>query len=67
MVKSHINQHFYMNLQLINKTFKVYTHLFIVIISLAFLLIIFNFYNSYKKNEVLYFEKVLKNTYLNKT
>ena len=56
-----------MNLQLINKTFKDYAHLVIVIISLVFLLIIFNFYNSYRKNEVLYFEKILQNTYLNKT
>ena len=56
-----------MKIQLINKTLKDYVHLVIVVISLIFLLIIFNFYNSYKKNEVIYFEKILKNIYLNKT
>ena len=56
-----------MKIQLINKTLKDYIHLLIVAISLVFILIIFNFYNSYTKNEVLYFEKILKNTYLNKT
>ena len=56
-----------MKIQLINKTLKDYVHLVIVVISLFFLLIIFNFYNSYKKNEAIYFEKILKNTYLNKT
>ena len=56
-----------MKIQLINKTLKDYLHLVIVVISLVFILIIFNFYNSYKKNEVIYFEKILKNTYLNKT
>ena len=56
-----------MKIQLINKTLKDYIHLLIVAISLVFILIIFNFYNSYMKNEVLYFEKILKNTYLNKT
>ena len=56
-----------MKIQLINKTLRDYLHLLIVVISLVFLLIIFNFYNSYKKNEVIYFEKILKNTYLNKT
>ncbi len=56
-----------MKIQLINKTLKDYLHLLIVVISIIFLIIIFNFYNSYKKNEVIYFEKILKNTYLNKT
>ena len=56
-----------MKIQLINKALKDYVHLVIVAISLIFLLIIFNFYNSYKKNEVIYFDKILKNTYLNKT
>ena len=56
-----------MKIQLINKTLKDYIHLVIVVISLVFILIIFNFYNSYKKNEVIYFEKILKNIYLNKT
>ena len=56
-----------MKIQLINKTLRDYLHLLIVIISLIFILIIFNFYNSYKKNEVIYFEKILNNTYLNKT
>ncbi len=56
-----------MKIQLINKTLKDYLHLLIVVISLVFIIIIFNFYNSYKKNEVIYFEKILKNTYLNKT
>ena len=56
-----------MKIQLINKTLKEYLHLLIVVISLVFILIIFNFYSSYKKNEVIYFEKILKNTYLNKT
>ena len=56
-----------MKIQLINKTLKDYVHLVIVIMSLFFLSIIFNFYNSYKKNEAIYFEKILKNTYLNKT
>ena len=56
-----------MKIQLINKTLKDYVHLVIVIMSLFFLSIIFNFYNSYKKNEAIYFEKILKNTYINKT
>ncbi len=56
-----------MKIQLINKTLKEYLHLLIVVISLVFIVIIFNFYSSYKKNEVIYFEKILKNTYLNKT
>ena len=56
-----------MKIQLINKSLKDYIHLVIVVISLVFILIILNFYNSYKENEVLYFEKILKNTYLNKT
>ena len=56
-----------MKIQLINKTLKDYVHLVIVIMSLLFLSIIFNFYNSYKENEAIYFEKILKNTYLNKT
>ena len=56
-----------MKIQLINKTLRDYLHLLIVIISLVFILIIFNFYSSYKKNEVIYFEKILNNTYLNKT
>ena len=56
-----------MKIQLINKTLRDYLHLLIVIISLIFILIIFNFYSSYKKNEVIYFEKILNNTYLNKT
>ena len=56
-----------MKIQLINKSLKDYIHLIVVVVSLVFILIIFNFYNSYKKNEVVYFEKILKNTYLNKT
>ena len=56
-----------MKIQLINKTFKDYVHLVIVVISLVFILIILNFYNSYKKKEAIYFEKILKNIYLNKT
>ena len=56
-----------MKIELTNKSLKDYIHLIIVVISLVFILIIFNFYNSYKKNEVIYFEKILKNTYLNKT
>ena len=56
-----------MKIQLINKTLRDYIHLLIVAISIVFILLIFNFYSSYKKNELLYFEKVLKNTYLNKT
>ena len=56
-----------MKIQLINKTLRDYLHLLIVAISFVFILLIFNFYSSYKKNELLYFEKVLKNTYLNKT
>ena len=56
-----------MKIQLINKHLKDYIHLVIIAISLVFILIIFNFYNSYKKNEVIYFEKILKNIYLNKT
>ena len=56
-----------MKIQLINKTLKEYLHLLIVVVSLVFIVIIFNFYSSYKKNEVIYFEKILKNTYLNKT
>ena len=56
-----------MKIQLINKSLKNYIHLIVVVISLVFILMIFNFYNSYKKNEVVYFEKILKNTYLNKT
>ena len=56
-----------MKIQLINKTLKDYLHLVIVGASLVFIMIIFNFYNSYKKNEVIYFGKILKNTYLNKT
>ena len=56
-----------MKTQLINKSLKDYIHLIVVFISLVFILVIFNFYNSYKKNEVIYFEKILKNTYLNKT
>ena len=56
-----------MKIQLINKTLREYLHLLIVVISLVFILIIFNFYSSYKKNEVIYFEKILKNIYLNKT
>ena len=56
-----------MKIQLINKTLREYLHLLIVVISLVFILIIFNFYNSYKKNEVIYFEKILENIYLNKT
>ena len=56
-----------MKIQLINKTLGEYLHLLIVVISLVFILIIFNFYSSYKKSEVIYFEKILKNTYLNKT
>ncbi len=56
-----------MKIQLINKTLREYLHLLIVFISLVFILIIFNFYSSYKKSEVIYFEKILKNTYLNKT
>jgi len=56
-----------MKIQLINKSLKDYIHLIVVVVSLIFILIIFNFYNSYKKNEVVYFEKILKNTYLNKT
>ena len=56
-----------MKIQLINKSLKDYIHLIVVVVSLVFILIILNFYNSYKKNEVVYFEKILKNTYLNKT
>tara|TARA_B100000242_G_C43017980_1_gene473518 strand:- start:177 stop:1475 length:1299 start_codon:yes stop_codon:yes gene_type:complete len=56
-----------MKIPLTNKTIKDYIHLVILAISLFSILIIFNFYNSYKKTEVLYFDKVLKNTYLNKT
>ena len=56
-----------MKIQLINKTIREYLHLLIVVISLVFIFIIFNFYSSYKKNEVIYFEKILKNIYLNKT
>jgi len=56
-----------MKTQLINKSLKDYIHLIVVVLSLVFILVIFNFYNSYKKNEVIYFEKILKNTYLNKT
>ena len=56
-----------MKIELTNNSLKDYIHLIIVVISLFFILIIFNFYNSYKKNEVIYFEKILKNTYLNKT
>ena len=56
-----------MKIQLINKSLKDYIHLIVVVVSLVFILIIFNFYNSYKENEVVYFEKILKNTYLNKT
>ena len=56
-----------MKIQLINKTLKDYIHLVIVVISFVFLLIIFNFYNSFKKKEVIYLHKVIKNTYLNKT
>ena len=56
-----------MKIQLINKSLKDYIHLIVVVVSLVFILIISNFYNSYKKNEVVYFEKILKNTYLNKT
>ena len=56
-----------MKIQLINKTLRDYLHLLIVVISLIFILIIFNFYNSYKKNEVIQFEKITKNIYLNKT
>ena len=56
-----------MKIELTNKSLKDYIHLIIVVISLVFILIIFNFYNSYKKNEVINFEKILKNTYLNKT
>ena len=56
-----------MKIQLINKTFKDYVHLVIVVLSLVFILIILNFYNSYKKKEAIYFEKILKNIYLNKT
>ena len=56
-----------MKIQLINKTLRDYLHLLIVIISLVFLLIIFNFYNSFKKKEVIYLDKVFKNTYLIKT
>ena len=56
-----------MKMQFLNRALKDYLHLVIVVISLVFILIIFNFYNSYKKNEVTEFEKILKNTYLNKT
>ena len=56
-----------MKIQLINKTLREYLHLLIVFISMVFIVIIFNFYSSYKKSEVIYFEKILKNTYLNKT
>ena len=56
-----------MKFQLINKTIKDYLHLVIVVVSLVFILTISNFYNSYKKNEVINFEKILRNTYLNKT
>ena len=56
-----------MKIQLINKTLKDYIHLLIVAISLVFIMIIFNFYNSYKKNEFIQFEKITKNIYLNKT
>ncbi len=56
-----------MKIPLTNKTIKDYIHLVILAISLFSILIIFNFYNSYKKTEVLYFDKVVKNTYLNKT
>ena len=56
-----------MKIQLISKTLKDYIHLVIVVISFVFLLIIFNFYNSFKKKEVIYLDKVFKNTYLIKT
>ena len=56
-----------MKIQLINKTLRDYIHLLIVVISLVFIMIIFNFYNSYKKNEFIQFEKITKNIYLNKT
>ena len=56
-----------MQIQSLNKIFKNYLSIIIVAISIIFILIIFNFYNSYKKKEIAYFEKILKNTYLNKT
>ena len=56
-----------MKFQLINKTIKDYLHLVIVVVSLVFIFTIFNFYDSYKKNEIINFEKILRNTYLNKT
>ena len=56
-----------MKIELINKTLRDYIHLLIVVISLVFIMIIFNFYNSYKKNEFIQFEKITKNIYLNKT
>ena len=56
-----------MKIQLISKTLKDYIHLVIVVISFVFLLVIFNFYNSFKKKEVIYLDKVFKNTYLIKT
>ena len=56
-----------MKIQITNKTFKDYLRLVIVAISLIFILIIINFHNNYKKSEIIYFEKILKNTYLNKT
>ena len=67
MIKNHINQRFLMKNLILNKIFKNYLHLIIIVLSLIFLLTIINFYNSYKKNEILHFEKFLKNTYLNKT
>ena len=56
-----------MKIQLISKTLKDYIHLVIVVISFVFLLIIFNLYNSFKNKEVIYLDKVFKNTYLIKT
>ena len=67
MIKNHINQRFLMKNLVLNKIFKNYLHLIIIVLSLIFLLTIINFYHSYKKNEILHFEKFLKNTYLNKT
>ncbi len=56
-----------MKLQYLKINLKNYLNIFILAAILLFLLIINNFYSTYKKNEVIAFEKIKRNIYLNKT
>ena len=52
---------------LIQNFFKRYSHVFLLIIVLIFTLISSIYYTNFRKNEIKNFEKILSNTYLQKT